>query len=53
MLGITHQNLEAEELPPNMGQSIVIPDNRREDHSAATPNTVETEADKPEKKKVC
>jgi hypothetical protein len=51
MLDITHRNPEAEELPPDMGQSMVTPDNRREGPSTATPDAVETEAEKPEKKK--
>jgi hypothetical protein len=51
MLDITHRNPEAEELPLDMGQSMVIPDNRREGPSIATPDAVETEAEKLEKKK--
>jgi hypothetical protein len=50
MLDITHRNPEAEQLPPDMGQSMT-PDNRREGPSTATPDAVETEAEKPEKKK--
>lgn len=51
ILGITRRNPEAEELPPDMGQSRVTPNERREGPSTASVEAVETEADRPEKKK--
>lgn len=51
ILGITRRNPEAEELPPDIGQSRVTPNERREGPSTASVEAVETEADRPEKKK--
>jgi hypothetical protein len=51
ILGITRRNPEAEELPPDTGQSRVTPNERREGPSTASVEAVETEADRPEKKK--
>lgn len=51
ILGITRRNPEAEELPPDMGQSRVTPNERREGPSTASVEAVKTEADRPEKKK--